>query len=407
MLTGDLVRARVQGPEIRPTLIDPKKPALREAADALVATFTDAVVEGRARGDLTEEIDDLCAERRDHKVVRGLAKLCTDKAEFAVEAPIPPVELRAEVFRLAAERGPLALQRGPLQRPVADDVLAEIAERHGLTVEAVSDALYADLQQAQRILRFDVPDAEWLLHRYNVAQVQALLLRSTEVTVRLKEPTAARMRQLFRYVKFHQLIHTARRDGAVLELILDGPVSMFQQSTRYGRQLASFFPALLHLETPWSLEATVLWTKARHRKRLVLDDRLPLVGHYADRGGYRTREQTWFAERFAALDSGWELREGERPLTLADHAVVYPDFTFRKDGRTAHLQILGFWRRDDLGRKLELLADYGPGNLVLAVSRKLAGSKEALAGDPPVPVVSFAEVVPAKEVLTAVETVAR
>lgn len=407
MLTSSLVRARVRGRELIPTFVDPRRPALREAAESLCGTFADGAADGRTRGELAEEVDTLCADRRDHAVLRGLAKLCFDRAEFAIDAPVPPSELRAEAFRLAAASGPLALEPGAHGRPVARDVLAQVAARHGVPVEAVADALYADLEEAQRITAFDVPGPEWLLHRYNTALVQALLLRSVEVRLRLLEPPAARMRQLFRAVKFHQLIHRARRDGAALEVVLDGPTSLFAQSTRYGMQLANFFPSVLHLDTPWTLEATVLWTRARHRKTLRLDASSGLVAHTADRGGYERREAVWFAERFAALDSGWTLLEGQEPVTLADRGVVFPDFTFERNGRRAHLEIVGYWRRDDLARRIGLVRDHGPGNLILAVSRKLRGSKEALGTHPGVPVVEFAEVVPAREVLAAVEEVAR
>ena len=96
-----------------------------------------------------------------------------------------------------------------------------------------------------------------------------------------------RLRQLFRYVKFHQLMHLARRDGPWLEITLDGPASLFKQSTRYGMELATFFPAILLQECPWELQATVLWTKAKHRKTLTLTHEDGLVGHYADRGAYQ------------------------------------------------------------------------------------------------------------------------
>ena len=64
----------------------------------------------------------------------------------------------------------------------------------------------------------------------------------------------------------------------------------------------------------------------------------------------------------------------------------------------AHLEILGFWRHDDLVRRIELIERRGPGNVVLAVSRKLRGSKEALS-DAPAWVIDFAEVLPPKKVI--------
>ena len=86
--------------------------------------------------------------------------------------------------------------------------------------------------------------------------------------------------------------------------------------------------------------------------------------------------------------------------------MLFPCFSFRKGGKVAHLEILGFWRHDDLEKRLALVERYGPGNVVLAVSRKLRGSKAALA-EAPDWVVDFAEVVPAKQVLETVERVAR
>ena len=84
---------------------------------------------------------------------------------------------------------------------------------------------------------------------------------------------------------------------------------------------------------------------------------------------------------------------------------MLPDYTLEKGGRTAHLDIVGFWRRDYLTRRLALLAEYGPGNLILAVSRKLKVDDDAL-GELPGPIVWFSQVVPPKEVIAAAEKVA-
>ena len=405
MLTGDLIRARVRGQEIEPSLIDTEKPSSREAAQTLFDLLRGAVEQRQTRGQIQETLDDMLAERRDHKIWRGMAKLLFDRSEFEVESPMNPVDLRAIVFEKARQMGPLALEAGPFERVVASDVHAAVAEEHSLTVEQVRLGLYADLRQSQRIVSCKVDNAEWLGHRYNVAQVQALLLRATDVTVSLHAPTAHRMRQLFRYVKFHQLIHTAVRDGKVLTLRLDGPMSLFTQSSRYGMQLANFFPGLLLQECNWSLEATVLWTKAQHRKRLSLTHEGGLQSHYLDRGAYRTREQEWFAERFEKLDSGWTLSEGKKPINLGGRAVIFPDFTFSKGKKCAHLEILGFWRHDSLASKLDLVDQFGPGNLIIAISRKLRGSKEVLEASG-AHVIDFAEIVPPKKVLAALESVA-
>ena len=45
---------------------------------------------------------------------------------------------------------------------------------------------------------------------------------------------------------------------------------------------------------------------------------------------------------------------------------------------------------------------YGPGNLILAVSKQFKGSKEALT-EPPLWVIQFAKVIQPKQVLAAIE----
>jgi len=297
MLTADLLRARVRGKTLAPSLIDPERAALRDAAAELLVLFRKALDESWSRGQLDELLQAWTHEQRGPKIARGLAKVMQDRSTFEVRSPLPPAELRAKVFRAARAAGPLALERGPLERPVADDVFASVASELDCEPQDVARALYADLRQEELLVACDVPDPDWLLHRYNVALVQALLLRATQVRLRLKDASVPRLRQLFRYVKFHQLMHLARRDGAWLEIVLDGPASLFKQSTRYGMELATFFPAVLLQECEWELEATVLWTKARHRKRLTLTHQDGLVGHYADRGAYRTRQQEMFEER--------------------------------------------------------------------------------------------------------------
>ena len=56
---------------------------------------------------------------------------------------------------------------------------------------------------------------------------------------------------------------------------------------------------------------------------------------------------------------------------------MIPDFTFRHpSGRTALLEIVGFWRPDYLRRKLEKLKKARRKDLIVAVSRDLNVSEE-------------------------------
>lgn len=408
MLTRDLVRATVRGRDLRPSWIKTDKPALREAAEDLLTLWDHATEARWRRREVDAAISEWIGDRRDHKILRGLAKLALDHSTFEQRSPLPPVELRDRVFRAARQAGPLALEPGPLGRTTAEDVLAAVAAELDCEPEEVREALYADLREEERLITHKLGDVDWLLCRYNVALVQALLLHAVELQLTLTRASTPRLRQLMRLAKFHQLMVHAERDGDQIELTFDGPASLLARSTRYGLELASFFPAILLQDGAWSLRATVLWTRARHRKDLIIDSDRGLVSHRADTGAYQTQEQLAFAERFAARDTDWTLESGSDVLPLGDKAVLVPDFCLiAPDGRRAYLEIVGFWRPEALQARLERLERYGPGTVIVAVSRRRRAAKGKELPRFDGPLIPFAEVVPVAKVLDAAQAIAR
>ena len=119
-----------------------------------------------------------------------------------------------------------------------------------------------------------------------------------------------------------------------------------------------------------------------------------------------SRTERWFVERFEALDSGWTVQPGHL-LELGDQQTLVPDLSFEKDGRTAHLDIVGYWRRGYLDKRIQAT----PEHVLLAVSKRLLGDKSKAARVVPERladrVIAFAEVIPAREVLERIERVAR
>jgi predicted nuclease of restriction endonuclease-like RecB superfamily len=366
----------------------------------------------------------------DHKLARGLVKLLEDRCDFEVRSPLPPALLRARVFAAAAARGPLAPLPVEGGRPTRLQLLAELAEelsaersaepapaetpddeeggsprarapRPRITAEDLAEALYADHAERQVLTAMEPVTPEGLLHRYNLALVQAVLYKALELRVLLEHPSAGELRAILRAVKFHQLIHTAARTPMGVTLTLDGPASLLAQTTRYGLALAKFLPTLVRAGCPWRAEARVAWV--RGQRTMALDASLGLVAEGINPGSWVPREVTWLLERWEALNSGWEVVQEVTPLQQGPDRVVVPDLGFRKNGRVAWLEVLGFWRKASLKARLEAQAAHGPPHLLLAVSKKLAGEK----GEVPEGVIPFAEVIPARELLARVERVAR
>lgn len=406
MLTRDQIRVKFQGKVIEPQYIDPTSERMLDRAAGVLDIFTQAT-EGRwTRDHLDAALHEHEGLDPAHRLLKGLAKVLLDKCTFEADCPLDPAELRARVFQHAAETGPLALRAGPLGRRTAHDVWAEVAAElpadgaRTWTVEELEDALYADLPGQQKLTERAGPRTpEALLHRYNVALVQALLLRASSLTVRMQRPDAKRVRQLFRRLKFHQLMYRLSGSRSELVLTVDGPQSLLKQSTRYGLQLAIFFPAVLLQSGAWTVEADVLWGQKRKlKKKLLVTSDQGLQSHYRDIGAWTSNAERWFLERFEQLDHGWSVRPGE-VIHLGGQRVLVPDLTFEREGRVAHLDIVGFWRRAYLEKRL----DETPPEVVLAVSKRLVGDKAALPKALAEQVVPFAEIIPAKKVLARLE----
>lgn len=398
MLTGDLVRVRVKAKDIQPAFIATNNEDLLARAEQLIELYREAEREAWTRGQVDEAAKEIEGLETDIKLTRGMAKVLQDRAEFATQSPLEPALLRARLFGAAARGGPLAREAGPAGRRTAADVIAALADELGCTPAEISRALYADLKEEQTLTGVQLPEPVELLQRYNMALAQSVLLKASTLNIGLLAPDPKRVRQLYRALKFHGLMYRVTREGEDWRFEVDGPLSLLQQSTRYGLQLALFFPTLVLSSTPWRIDAEIRWGKRGLRKQLTLSSASGLVSPARDVGTWKSRVEEHFEERFRELNSGWELRPGEA-MDLGGQELLVPDFTLEKGGKVAHVDIVGWWRKGYLERRLKNL----PPNVVLAVSKKLAVDKGVL----PAQVVAFSEIIPAKQILERVEKVAR
>jgi predicted nuclease of restriction endonuclease-like RecB superfamily len=401
VLTSDLVRARVRGPTIKPSCADAEDPDVADLALRVHEAFLAAADTQARLGEVLAELEDV-TQGGQAKLGKGLVRVAQDRCITEVESELDPAALRMEVFLKAAEQRPLAMSEVAPGCRTAAHVLAEVGAAHDISGELLAEQLYADLPSERRVESFEVPSPQWLVDRYNVALVQGLLVGATEVRVKLDKPTTPRMRQLVRWIKFEQLLCKILPHGEGFEIVLDGPVSLFGPSTRYGLNLARIFPAILLQEPPWQLEATVLWTRARLRKQLVVTSDDGFVSHYSDTGAYRSRAVEHLIGRFSEQVRGWHLSSDVVPIQLGKE-LLFPDFSLlHPEGHLVHVEVLGFWRASSLEQRLAALEKSPGTNLIFAVSRKLKGGEESLPED--LRVVPYTDAISPTKLVEAAET---
>jgi len=331
MLTADLLLYRRHKGRVFPHRIDPASPALLAAAQSLIRLF--ASVPGKTRGEIEEAASGLAYPDVPLKVQRGLLKLLFDRAEFGTEAAGDPAAIRHGLFDAAAVRWREEGANGPPSWRVA--VLNAVAAEQGLTPAQAEAAMFADLPSQQRLLKAPDFTPGQLLLRFNSAQIQGLLLGAQRVVVEGGRQSPQRLRQILRWLKFFGLLFRSATDGAEgLRVGIDGPLAVLEASTRYGLQLAEFFPALLLWPPPWKMRAQVRLRSGGGLHELLVEPDPYLRSHYPDRGQWVPQSARGFVEQVRALGSSWQAEPAEGVLMLADNRYLVPDFLFRHPRRT-------------------------------------------------------------------------
>jgi uncharacterized protein len=379
MLTGKMVRVRFGRDRIIPYYLDVEDATWREVAQRLLELFRGQ--EGRTRGELEEDQREAFGDDPGQLVHQGLAKLLEDRCEFEVVSGHPPEEIRTAVFRSAAgHRLASANSTAAFSR---DAILQEIASEFRSTPEAIDKALFADLKSEQRLVAFRDVTPEHLLQRYNVALAQSVLLRAVNLQVTIRGETPQRYRQLLRRVKFHRLICEMDRPARnAHRLRLDGPLSLFSATQKYGLQLALFLPAIL-LCRDFELVAEVRWGPQRKPKKFLVESKDGLVSHYADTGMFVPAELQMFVDLFRKRIADWDLEEETEVYPLGAGFWV-PDIrlTHRESGQSVLLEVLGFWRRSGAEKHLARLREQVSRPFILAVSDQLHIDESDLQGMP-------------------------
>ena len=404
VLTSDLVRVRIVKKEVRPWYVNDRDPEILALAASLIEAFK--THEGQPRHVLEDELGEILGADTDFLLHRALAKLLFDRCDFEASAVKPAEELREALFgtaaaayrrRLEEEEGAFSFDRRA--------VLTEAADALGVTVDELETGLYSDLKSEQVLARWKPCRPDWLVRRYNVALAQGVLFRATELTLEVGPANPKLHRQLFRKIKFFQLMHrvSPTEDGG-WRIVLDGPVSLFKASGKYGIRMASFLPTLLHF-SDWQLKADLQWGPKRRLCKFRLDSEKGLRSHTKLTGQWQPEELEWFPEQFDKLDSPWSISTDGELVNLGGEGVLVPDFVFThaETGRRVFMEVFGFWRKGAVESRLALLRRHGPEDLVLALSTSLATGRDDL-GDLPGEVYTFRTHPIARKVLKVLAT---
>ena len=336
-------------------------------AEQLIAVFETSPNESRAT--LLESSKHIIDSTPGTPIVkRGLEKLLLDRTEFDTA---PNEELIAFRHNLFTETSRLLSQEqfedyAAYQRKV----LQITADKSPMEQTELSAKLYADLPSSQPVLTFNTLSAERLLHRYNAAQVQGLLLHCNTLTLKLADSMTAELRQLFKYLRFNQLLSTIRKEGELYEITVDGPLNLFYKTKRYGMNLANFFVAVLH-QPKWELAAEIQFRNKR-RSRLSLDESCGIKPISQQFLAYIPEDIQLFQKMLENKTDDWRIRPGSQFLPLAGDFYCFPDYQLvHKSGVETAIELFHPWHQGHLIARLNTLVEQKDVSLILGVSKEL------------------------------------
>jgi uncharacterized protein len=367
MLTADLAQSWRRGARIGPRYIDVKDPSYLRVADDLIKIVSSHIAHRRA--ELDRALEEYVGVGTEYKTIRGLIKLLLDECEFETVSPIDPVEIRSNIFVRAKEYH-------PVNADTRRQLLEMVAKELDCRPEDINSALYADLEDNQRLGHVEPLSAEELLNRYNLAQAQALLYRCIAMNIEVEPQDPSSSRQLFDSIKSYRLIHTISGSSVTGYTIkLDGPVSLFHRSQKYGVQMAVFLPALL-LCKGWSMRAEIS-IKGSDRAYFELDsNQNRLHSHYLNITTTEHPIMDKIINGWSRLNSGWTLRPSKEVINVGEIAFI-PDFIVEdENGKGVYLEVLGFWTPHHLTSRLKEFERCKFSNFIIVASEELCGSRE-------------------------------
>jgi predicted nuclease of restriction endonuclease-like RecB superfamily len=357
MLPSNLLSVWKRKGTIQPRFAQPSADNLI-VARTLIETYVQGV--GQKKSALRSVGEELEDKGYDFHLVRGLSLLLDRRSIFKCTSQTNPLELRRKLFRETGRTGPAT---NPNHRKI---IIEKVASETEISIQEIEEAMYADLESELTLQNFDPLTPQELLEKYNLSLAQTLLFDSTE----LQFTVSGNWQNIFFKAKRLGLIYEAYKSNEFWVKI-DGPVSLFKLSRRYGTAIAKLLPAII-ANQKWTVQAKILWkfTNTIYDFKLESWKHSLLFGKQKITEKFDSLVEEDFASRFKALNSKWRLKREPEPI-IAGQQVIIPDFSFERDGRKLYMEVVGFWTKDYLQRKIAKLKK-AKEPILLAVDENLA-----------------------------------
>jgi predicted nuclease of restriction endonuclease-like RecB superfamily len=399
MLQSSLIRAKIRKGKIYPVFADINNVRDVELASTMIDRFKSAVKNGETKGSLASSVKEL-EYYYDYRLVRGFYSLLERQSVFKSKADyhgIDPILLRRKVFEESSKRG-FALTEYERGR-----IMSDIAKAFNINSNMLEELLMSDMDDNLLIIELKPISVDKLIASYNLSLIQTLLFKC--VTFECKVSSGVEWKYLLRDVKRLGLMYMLEYDDnnnnsssnkkvSNITCIVDGPLSIFKMTEKYGTSIARLIPTIVNARD-WYIRAWIVRDSNRARSyeftlsskdNVMLDkSRDPSTNIYDYDGKsitiYDSSTEERFANTFINYDTGWRLVREPEPIVVSNKAFI-PDFAFEKGNIRVYLEIVGFWTKEYIERKLqkirELRVERSDIDIIVAIDKELECSKHSI-----------------------------
>jgi len=357
MLTSDLLVTKSYKEKIVPVYAKLDKENL-EISVSLIDIFQKHV--GKTYGELSDEIEGF--EDINFRFIRGLSQILKRRCVIEIDASIEPSTARKMVFENCKGAVSDIEER--------NQVINRVAENLSVTPDELEKVLWADMEENLVVKGFQTITPKDLLIQYNLSLTQTLLFKATSMEIQIED----NFQEVFWKIKQFGLMYSIEDD----RICLDGAVSLFKLTEKYGTSLAKLLPTIMK-SNKWSLKASIV-KKTMSGKRIynfTLDDTYALFDIKPNSNSNLETFDSAIEKEFSLLNfNDWHVKRESAVLKAGQYAFI-PDFSLEKNGKKIYVEIIGFWTPEYLKKKIQkinLLEKKEKEDMILLVNKKLACS---------------------------------
>jgi len=285
---------------------------------------------GERRSEIEAQSKAITLEKVNPKVIPGMQKILFDRSTFTHSTEKEPDEIREEVFTASADYWK-TVKATPDIFHHKKNVLRKINPDSESAFKNTESWLFGDVAGNQKLISVDIITAEDLIHRFNIAQVQGLLLNAQDLEIKINRHQNATFRQVMQMLKFFRLMFEIRdQDENWLTIAIDGPGAILENRRSYGLELAQFFPAVILLSGTWQLQASVKRSARARKSKLTISDEDNYQTYYPKKRVWLHQKINSLIERINEKYSHQLIASHEQTiLSLKNNRYLLPDFSIQ------------------------------------------------------------------------------